>query len=107
MVTNGGFGGVHHALSHGIPLVVAGDTEDKSEIAARIGWAGVGIDLRTGTPEPAQIRDAVVSLLNPGQYRSRAADVAAEIRASDALGSITTEVRVRSTGDDPPMRDGR
>ena len=66
MVTNGGFGGVHYALAHDVPLVVAGDTEDKSEIAARVGWAGAGINLRTGTPTPEHIRDAVLTVLGQG-----------------------------------------
>ena len=35
MVTNGGYGGVQQALAHGVPLVVAGDSEDKPEVAAR------------------------------------------------------------------------
>jgi UDP:flavonoid glycosyltransferase YjiC (YdhE family) len=47
MVTNGGFGGVRQALSHGIPLVVAGATEDKPEVAARVARAGVGVNLRS------------------------------------------------------------
>ena len=34
-VTNGGFGGVQYALSRGVPMVVAGDAEDKPEVAAR------------------------------------------------------------------------
>ena len=67
MVTNGGFGGVHFALSHDIPLVVAGDTEDKSEISARVGWSGAGVDLRTGSPRAEQIRDAVLSVLGPAR----------------------------------------
>lgn len=37
MVTNGGFGGVQSALADGVPLVIAGDTEDKPEVAARVG----------------------------------------------------------------------
>jgi len=36
MITNGGFGGVQHALSFGVPLVVAGTTEDKPEVAGRV-----------------------------------------------------------------------
>ena len=31
MVTNGGYGGVHYALAHSVPLVVAGGGEDKPE----------------------------------------------------------------------------
>ena len=47
MVTNGGYGGTHFALAHGVPLVAAGTTEDKAEIGARIAWSGVGINLKT------------------------------------------------------------
>ena len=58
MVTNGGYGGVQQALAHGVPLVVAGDSEDKPEVAARVRWSGVGIDLRRGDPSPAQLATA-------------------------------------------------
>ena len=33
-VTNGGFGAVNQALTIGVPMVVAGDTEDKAFVAA-------------------------------------------------------------------------
>jgi Erythromycin biosynthesis protein CIII-like, C-terminal domain len=39
MVTNGGYGGTHFAMSHGVPLVVAGTSEDKAEIVARVNWS--------------------------------------------------------------------
>ena len=45
MVTNGGYGAVQRALSTGVPLVVAGNTEDKPEVAARVAWTGAGINL--------------------------------------------------------------
>jgi len=40
MITNGGFGGTQNALAHGIPVVVAGATEDKMEVAARVENSG-------------------------------------------------------------------
>jgi UDP:flavonoid glycosyltransferase YjiC (YdhE family) len=49
MVTNGGWGGVLASLAAGVPLVVAGGTLDKPEIARRVAWSGVGVDLRTGS----------------------------------------------------------
>jgi UDP:flavonoid glycosyltransferase YjiC (YdhE family) len=64
MVTNGGWGGVTAALAHGIPLVVAGGDIDKPEIAARVGWSGAGIDLRTGRLTPEQVRAAVRTVLS-------------------------------------------
>jgi UDP:flavonoid glycosyltransferase YjiC (YdhE family) len=96
MVTNGGFGGVHYALGDDVPLVVAGDTEDKSEIAARVEWTGAGVNLRTGTPTPERIRDAVLTVLSHGSYRARAEAIGADIRRSDALNRIAAEVQARS-----------
>ena len=69
MVTNGGYGGVQQALAHGVPLVVAGDSEDKPEVAARVHWSGTGIDLRTGRPSPAQVAGAVRRVLAEPAYR--------------------------------------
>jgi hypothetical protein len=56
MVTNGGYGAVQRALSTGVPLVVAGNTEDKPEVAAPVEWSGAAINLRTGTPTPGAVR---------------------------------------------------
>src|SRR6202158_5231374 len=72
MVTNGGYGAVNYALSLGVPLVVAGDSEEKPEIAARVAWAGAGINLGTGRPSASQIREAVRAVLTKPQYRQRA-----------------------------------
>ena len=63
MVTNGGYGGVQQALANGVPLVVAGDSEDKPEVAARVQWSGTGINLHTGRPSPAMVGRAVRRVL--------------------------------------------
>jgi UDP:flavonoid glycosyltransferase YjiC (YdhE family) len=88
MVTNGGYGGVQRALANGVPLVVAGDSEDKPEVAARVHWSGVGVDLHTGRPSKAMIARAVRRVLTRPSYRERAAALQAEIAASDPLGAI-------------------
>lgn len=81
-ITNGGYGGVHYALEHGVPMLVAGRTEDKAEVSARVGWSGVGIDLRTDTPTAAQLAAAARLVLSDGRYRARAAALGEEIRRS-------------------------
>ena len=63
MVTNGGYGGVQQALANGVPLVVAGDSEDKPEVAARVQWSGTGVNLHTGRPSPAMVARAVRRVL--------------------------------------------
>jgi UDP:flavonoid glycosyltransferase YjiC (YdhE family) len=72
MVTNGGYGAVQRALAMGVPLVVAGNTEDKPEVAARVAWTGAGINLRTGTPTPGAVRAAVRDVLNDGRFLAAA-----------------------------------
>ena len=52
MITNGGYGGVQNALSYGIPLILAGATEDKMEVSARVEFTKVGINLRKNNPTP-------------------------------------------------------
>jgi MGT family glycosyltransferase len=79
MVTNGGFNGVQMALANGVPLVAAGQTEDKPEISARIEWTGVGINLKTKTPTPNQIKHAVRRVLTNPSYKNKAKDFQVEI----------------------------
>lgn len=92
LVTNGGYGGVHEALRHGVPLVVGGDGEDKPEVAARVEWSGAGLNLRTGQPSPDAVREAVRTVLNEPRYRERAGALRAEFERHDALGAIAEVV---------------
>ena len=89
MVTNGGYGGVQQALANGVPLVVAGDSEDKPEVAARVQWSGAGVNLRTGRPSQAMVARAVRRVLTRSSYRNRALSFAAEIAACDPLGTVS------------------
>jgi hypothetical protein len=89
MVTNGGYGGVQQALANGVPLVVAGDSEDKPEVAARVQWSGTGVNLRTGRPSPAMVAHAVRRVLARRSYYLRARALQAQIAASDPLGDIS------------------
>ena len=88
MVTNGGYGGVQQALAHGVPLVVAGDSEDKPEVAARVRWSGAGVDLRTGRPTPVQLATAVRRVLEQPSFRQRATALQIEIAQTDAGQTI-------------------
>jgi UDP:flavonoid glycosyltransferase YjiC (YdhE family) len=84
MVTNGGYGGVQCALANGVPLVIAGQTEDKAEIANRVAWTGVGINLKTSTPKPEQILEAVRKVMGEPEYKRSAMLVQAEVDKHDA-----------------------
>ncbi|GIF63667.1 glycosyl transferase [Asanoa ishikariensis] len=88
LVTNGGYGGVQTALYYGVPLVVAGASEDKPEVAARVAWSGTGVDLRTGRPEAADLRVAVRTVLDDPGYHDRAGIMAKEISRYDPFEAI-------------------
>jgi MGT family glycosyltransferase len=90
LVTNGGYGTVQHALSRGVPIVVAGATEDKPEVAARIAWAGAGIRIRSQSPAPEQLAKSVRSVLEQPRFRQRAGEIAEAMREYDAPRTAAT-----------------
>jgi UDP:flavonoid glycosyltransferase YjiC (YdhE family) len=91
-VTNGGYGGLHAALEHGLPIVVAGDTEDKKETSARVEWAGVGINLHSGHPTPNAIRQAVRQILAEPSYAETSRRIGAEIAASPGVAGLADRI---------------
>ena len=100
MVTNGGYGGVQQALANGVALVVAGDSEDKPEVAARVQWSGTGVNLHTGRPSPAMVGRAVRRVLARDSYRTRARALQAEIAATDPLASISAALAATCEAND-------
>jgi UDP:flavonoid glycosyltransferase YjiC (YdhE family) len=87
-ITNGGYGGVHFAMRHGVPIVVAGMTEDKAEVSARIAWTGVGVNLRTNRPKPEQVAQAVRTVLADRSYADASARIGRDIAAAPGVGGI-------------------
>jgi UDP:flavonoid glycosyltransferase YjiC (YdhE family) len=97
-VTNGGFGAVNLALSKGVPMVVAGDTEDKIFTAGRVNWTGTGIDLGTGRPTSEQIRTAVHTVLGDRRYKDNAARLQGEFARYNACDLITKTLQPLLSG---------
>ena len=97
-VTNAGFGGVQFALSHGVPIVAAGEGADKPDVAMRVLGSGVGVNLRTGAPTPDAIGAAVHRVLDEPGFRMRAGEIAArnaELHAFDAIEQELAEAALR------------
>ncbi len=92
LLTNAGYGGVLKALSHGVPMVVAGDSEDKPEVSARVAWSGAGIDLRTGRPGEEDLGQAVRTVLAESSYRQAARRLQAEITDHNPLEEIAAQI---------------
>ncbi len=64
LITNGGFGGTQNALAYGIPIIIAGATEDKMEVAARLEYSGAGINLRKQKPASKDILKAYRKIMS-------------------------------------------
>ncbi|WP_279462137.1 glycosyltransferase [Aeromonas dhakensis] len=92
LVTNGGYGSVQSALAHGVPLVVAGTGEDKAEVATRVAWSGVGINLHSNEPTAAMVATAVRKVVSEPRYRARARLLAEEMAALDGRAAIAASV---------------
>jgi UDP:flavonoid glycosyltransferase YjiC (YdhE family) len=103
MITNGGYGGVQHALSYGVPVVVGGESADKAEVAARVAHVGVGVNLGTAHPDKDRIAAAVRDIT--ADCRDAATRLAREIQQTTPLESIAelvdAEVSQRRTGARP------
>jgi UDP:flavonoid glycosyltransferase YjiC (YdhE family) len=72
-ICNGGFGSVLLSLGHGVPLVVAGIREGKNDVNAHVDYFGVGIDLRSESPKPGDIRRAADRMLSEPRWKQNVA----------------------------------
>ncbi len=89
-VTNGGWGGTQQALAHGVPVIVAGRSEDKAEVGARVRWSGAGLALRTDrltdAVSPERVREGVRTVLADERYARRARELAEVYARHDGVG---------------------
>lgn len=92
VVTSGGYGTVHHALRWGVPLVVSGTTEDKTEVNARVAWSGAGLNLGHLHAQPAEVRTAVRQVIDDPRFRKSAGGLGRDIARTDAAASVAALV---------------
>ncbi|KAK3695803.1 putative UDP-glucuronosyltransferase 2A3 [Podospora appendiculata] len=92
-VGNGGYGGVQHSIAHGTPMVLAGASEDKTEMCAIAAWAGVAVNLCTGTPSAEALRDGIEEVLTQGKYREACERIQREIATFEPIEVIQENIR--------------
>ncbi len=91
-VNHGGYGGLQHAMSHGLPVVTATGITDKAENAARAEWAGVGVNLETNKPSPEQVKVAVKKVLSDPIYRRKSREIGKEMTKFDAIKIVVENI---------------
>src|SRR4051794_1864662 len=92
VVTSGGYGTVHHALRWGVPLVVSGTTEDKTEVNARVAWSGAGLNLGQQHARPDEVLAAVRQVMADPGFRQAAGGLGRAIAETDAAASVAAIV---------------
>ena len=88
LITNGGAGGLHSALAAGLPVIVAGATEDKPANAARVAYHRLGLNLGTATPTAEAIRAATTQALTDTEIRDNVAQLAKVYAGHDPVSEI-------------------
>lgn len=81
LITNGGYGSVTQGLSHGVPLILAGTTEDKMDTAVRVVSVGAGINLLQEMPSIEDMRSAVRDILTDEKYAKNAAEIGKQLNS--------------------------
>jgi UDP:flavonoid glycosyltransferase YjiC (YdhE family) len=80
-------------------------TEDKADVNARVAWSGVGINLATNNPTSSALREAIRTVLDKSDYRSRAsamADAFSRIDTRSEILRIVTKTSHRTNDDGLP-----
>nr|E9L011.1 RecName: Full=UDP-glucosyltransferase B1; Short=GTII [Starmerella bombicola]ADT71703.1 UDP-glucosyltransferase [Starmerella bombicola] len=95
-IYNGGYGGLQHSLSHGVPVIIGGGMlVDKPAVASRAVWAGVGYDLQTLQATSELVSTAVKEVLATPSYHEKAMAVKKELekyKSLDILESAISEL---------------
>lgn len=87
-VHNGGYGAITHGVAHGVPMVVAGEGQDKPENVRRVLYSGIGVGLATAKPGVDAIRAALENVLKDKKYKARVLQLRKEIAELDCFGSV-------------------
>ncbi|KAJ0274144.1 hypothetical protein Brms1b_013039 [Colletotrichum noveboracense] len=92
-ISNAGYGTLTHAVSNGVPVLLAGENEEKIEVTMRAVHAGVGLSLGTQTPTAEQVRRGVECILEDTKYKKAAMKLKLENSDLDALSAIEAKIR--------------
>lgn len=91
-VCNAGYGSTSHAVTNGVPAVLAGEVLDKKEVTLRAVYAGYAWDLESATPSVEQIHKGVEAVLADKRFKERAMELKAENEGMDCMKTIENQI---------------
>jgi zeaxanthin glucosyltransferase len=72
VISQGGMNTVSETLAHGLPLIIAPIRHDQPVVASQVVRAEAGIRVPFSRDRPAQLREALVTILDDPSYRHAA-----------------------------------
>lgn len=87
-VHNGGYGAITHGIAHGVPMVVAGEGQDKPENVRRVRYSGIGVGLGTPRPGVANLRVSLDAVLGDARFKTRVEVLRQETEDLDCFGRV-------------------
>lgn len=99
-VTHCGHGTTLKALAAGVPLVCVPMGRDQFDVAARVRYAGAGVQVDAGA-EPAAFAAAVREVLHEPRFAARAEELAAAIAQETASDRLVAEIEALVSGPVP------
>jgi UDP:flavonoid glycosyltransferase YjiC (YdhE family) len=92
VVNNGGYGTTQQVFSAGVPMILAGMSEDKPEACARAAWTGAALNLAVNQPTPSQVRGPVEKILGEPRDKVRALQLKQKYLRTDCFGDIAATI---------------
>lgn len=92
VVSSGGYGGLSQAFANGVPMILAGMTEDKQHNGTLGAATGAAINLKTQAPSAEQVRAAVLEIQKNPSYKEKAEELKKAYEACDPVGSIVEAI---------------
>ncbi|KAI1844481.1 hypothetical protein JX265_010024 [Neoarthrinium moseri] len=91
-ITNGGYGGLAHGVLNGVPMILAGTSEDKAEVCARGAYAGFAINLKVQRPTGEQILEASNKIFTDPAFKHTALRLMQDNEDLDAISIIERQI---------------
>ncbi|KAL1879213.1 hypothetical protein Daus18300_001792 [Diaporthe australafricana] len=87
-VHNGGYGAITHGIAHGVPMVVAGEGQDKPENVKRVRFSGIGVGMGTPRPGSENLRISLDAVLGDERFKTRVEVLRQETEDLECFGRV-------------------
>lgn len=83
---------MNSGVAHGVPMVVAGEGQDKPENIRRVRFSGIGVGLGAAKPSVEELKLGLEDVLTQSKYRDQVATLRKETIDLDCFGRVEQAV---------------